>query len=169
MFRTKDFILMDVADIRGKRIGFIKDIIIDFHNGKVTGFVVSSYKLFQNTINVLRENIVSFNKAMIINGWNKNSYLTFSKIKGMDIINKHGDIIGITEDILFHEFTFKIHGLIVSTGFIKNIIAGKKILLINSIILGERSILHYKDKSNIDFVSVPHKLFTEVECYEEDI
>ncbi|MCM8710457.1 PRC-barrel domain-containing protein [Clostridium sp. SYSU_GA19001] len=169
MFRSKDFILMDVIDIHGKKIGFVKDIIIDFHNGEVNGVVVSSYRLFQKNINVLRENIISFNKSMVIRGWNKESYLKFSNIKDMDIINKYGDVIGITEDILFHEFTFKIHGIIVSTGLIKNIISGKKILLTNSLILGEKNMLYYKDKSNIDFVSVPHKLFTEVGCYEKDI
>lgn len=169
MFRSKNFILMDVVDIKGRKIGFIKDIIIDFHNGEVKGFVVSSYKLFQKTITVLKNNIISFSKTMIVDGYNKDNYLLFSSIKNMDIINRCGDIVGITEDILFNEFTFKIQGIIVSTGFIKNIIFGKKILLMKSLILGEKSILHCKDKNNVDFLSVPHKLFMEDECYEENI
>jgi uncharacterized protein YrrD len=159
MFRAKDFMLMDVVDIRGRKIGFIKDIVIDFHNGVVIGFMVSSYKLFQNTVCVLKEDIVSFNKSMIVNKLTKKQYLGFDNIKNMDIINSHGDIIGMAEDILFKEFTFKIHGVIVSTGFIKNLITGKKILLINNLILGEANILYYINKDNIDFISVPHKLF----------
>lgn len=162
MFRSKDFILMDVVDIKGKRIGFIKDIIIDFHNGEVKGFIVSTYKLFQKTISILKKDIVSFNKFMIISRWDKNSYLQLSDIINMDIINKEGDIIGMAEDILFQEFTFKIHGLIVSTGFIKNILSGKKILLMNSVILGENSILNISNSTNVDFVSIPHKFFREV-------
>lgn len=169
MFRSKDFILMDIVDIRGKRIGFIKDIIIDFHKGEVKGFVISSYKLFQKTICVLIKDIVSFNKSMIISKWERDNFLKLSDIKDIDIINKYGDIIGMAEDILFHEFTYKIQGLVVSTGFIKNILSGKKILLMNSVILGENAILNISDNSNIDFVSIPHKLFMEVECHEKNI
>ena len=169
MFRTKDFILMDVVNLKGKKIGFIKDILVDFHKGEVIGFVVSSYKLFQNTICVMKENIVSFNKIMVISKYSKRDSLVFSKIKNMDIINRFGDIVGMAEDMLFQEFTFKINGLVVSTGFIKNLIIGKKILLMNSIILGEENILYYSDRSNVDFISIPHKLFMEEEHHEKII
>lgn len=169
MFRTKDFIMMDVVDIKGKKVGFVKDIIIDFHKGEVNGFVVSTYKLLQKTITVLKEDIVSFNKAMIISSYGKETLLKFSAIKNMDIVNRYGDIIGMVEDILFHEFTFKITGLIVSTGFLKNVLKGKRILLMNTLILGNESILCTSLDSDISFLSVPHKIFTEEECHEENI
>jgi uncharacterized protein YrrD len=170
MFRTKDFIFMDVVDIRGKKIGFINDIIIDFKTRQVTGFLISSYKFFQKTLTVLKEDIVSFNKTMVISKCVKHNYFTFSKIKNMDIINTYGELIGMAEDILFHEFTFRIQGIVVSTGFIKNLLTGKKILLINSIIIGERSILYYySNKNNMEFVSVPHKLFRMDNCHEKSI
>lgn len=169
MFRTKDFILMDVINIKGKKIGFINDIIVDFKSGEVKGFVISSYKLFQKTLSVLKEDIVSFNKSMVVGKCIKNKFFTFSKIKNIDIINRYGEIIGMTEDILFQEFTFKIQGLVVSTGFIKNLLVGKKILLVNSIIIGDQSILYYSDNVNIDFISVPHKLFEEDNCNEKSI
>ncbi|SKA75910.1 Uncharacterized protein YrrD, contains PRC-barrel domain [Clostridium sp. USBA 49] len=169
MFRVKDFILMDVIDIKGKKIGFIKDIIIDFNKGEVKGFVISPYNLFLGNRIILKPNIISFNKAMVINGWSKDEFLTFSSIKNMDVKNKYGDIIGIVEDLLFHEFTFKIKGIIVSLGILKNFMIGKKILLINSVILGEKYILNYKDYNKVDFISIPHKLFMEVESHEKNI
>jgi uncharacterized protein YrrD len=169
MFRAKDFILMDVIDIKGKKIGFIKDIIIDFNRGFVIGFVVSSYKIFQKTINVLQEHIVSFNKSMVINGYSKCKYITYDEIRNMDIIDRNGEIIGMLEDILFHKFSFKIHGIIISSGLIKNILKGKRILLINGLILGEKSILYYRSNNKIDFTSIPHKLFTEVHYYEKEV
>lgn len=169
MFRTKDFILMDVCNTKGRKIGFVKDIIIDFHDGEVKGFVISSYKIFQSTICVLKEDIVSFNKSMVISKCNNNKYLKFSDIKNMDIVNKSGDIIGMMEDILFHEFSFKIHGVIVSTGFIKNLISGKRVFLLKNMILGEESILCFNDVSKIDLISIPHKLFTEVGNHEKNI
>lgn len=162
MFRIKDFILMDVIDIKGKKIGFIKDVIIDFNKGEVKGFVVSPYSLLRRNISVLKQNIVSFNKAMVINGWSKEKFLLFSNIKNIEVKNRHGDIIGIMEDILFHEFTFKINGIIVSSGFIKNFMTGKRVLLINDIILGEESILNYKDYTKLDFIRLPHKLSEDI-------
>jgi uncharacterized protein YrrD len=169
MFRSKDFILMDVVDINGKKIGFINDIIIDFNHREVKGFVISTYKLFQKNLSVLKEDIISFNKAMVVGKCVKNKYFTFSSIKNMDIISRYGEIIGMAEDILFQEFTFRIHGLVASTGFIKNLLIGKKILLINSIIIGEQSILHYSSETKINFISVPHKLFLKDKCYEKSI
>lgn len=169
MFRTKDFIMMDVVDIKGKKVGFVRDIIIDFHRGEVKGFVVSTYKLMQQTITILKEDIISFNKTMVISNSRKESSLKFSNIKNMDIVNRYGDIIGMVEDILFHEFSFKINGLVVSTGFLKNIIKGKRILLMNSVILGNESILFTSLDNEISFLSVPHRIFTEEECHEESI
>lgn len=166
MFRSKDFILMDVIDIKGKKIGFIKDILIDFNKGEVIGFEASSYNLFQKSISILRENIISFNKTMVIKGYSKKVFLKFSSFKDMDVISANGEIMGMVEDIIFHEFTFKLQGLILSTGFMKNLIYGKEILLIQSLILGEKSVFHYNPKKNINFLSIPHKLFSEVGTYE---
>jgi uncharacterized protein YrrD len=106
---------------------------------------------------------------MVVGKCIKNSFLSFSNIKDIDIVNRNGEIIGMAEDILFHEFTFKIQGLLVSTGFIKNLMSGKKILLMNTIILGEKSILYYSPKNNIEFTSISHRLFVESKCHEKSI
>jgi uncharacterized protein YrrD len=169
MFRTKDFLLMDVVDIKGKKIGFINDIIVDFNSGEVRGFVISSYRLLQKSLSVLKEDIVSFNKSMVISKCIKKEYLTFSKIRNMDIIDKYGEIMGLVEDILFHEFTFKIQGIVVSTGFIKNLLTGKRIILANTVIIGEESVLYYPSKNNFNFISIPHKLFTDEKYHEKNI
>lgn len=167
MFRSKDFILMDVVDIKGKKIGFIKDILVNFHSGEVIGFEASCYNLFQKSISILKENIISYNKAMVIKGSSKKKFFKFSDFKEMEIINSNGEIIGMVEDIVFHEFTFKLQAIISSSGFIKNLISGKEILLINSLILGERSVFYFNSKENINFLSIPHKLFSEVGAYEK--
>lgn len=141
MYRGKDFFLMDVNDINGKNIGFIKDILVDFNKGMVIGFVVSCYKFMRNNVSVLVDDIISFNNDMIVNKISKDRYLELSEIRNMDIINKFGEIIGITEELLFDKKNFKIKGLIVSMGFFRNFIGGKRIILINEIIIGEENIL----------------------------
>jgi len=153
---------MDVNDINGKNIGFIKDILVDFDEGKVTGFVVSCYKFLRNNVSIFVEDIISFNIDMIVSKINKDRNLKLSEIKNMDIINKFGEIIGITEDILFDKNNFRINGIIVSTGFFRNFTGGKKIILINEIIIGEENILFFGSYNKINFFTIPHKLFMEV-------
>ena len=162
MYRSKDFYLMNVKDINGKNIGFIKDILVDFNKGKVIGFVLSYYKFLQNNVSLFVEDIISFNRDMIISKINKDKNLELSQIRNMDITNVFGEIIGIVEEILFDKNSFSINGIIVSTGFFQNFILGKKIILINEIIIGEESILFFGCYNKINFFTVPHKLFMEV-------
>ena len=43
--------------------------------------------------------------------------------------------------LLLHSDTFEIKGIIVSSGFITNLLRGKRIMLINELILGEENLL----------------------------
>ena len=162
MYRSKDFLLMDVNDINGKNIGFIKDILVDFNKGRIIGFALSCYSFLQNNVSVFVEDIISFNRDMIISKINKNRNLELSQIRNMDIINIFGEIIGIVEEILFDKNSFNINGIIVSTGFFQNFTVGKKIILISEIIIGEENILFFGCYNKINFFTVPHKLFMEV-------
>lgn len=168
MFRTKDLILMEVIDIEGNKIGYIKDLIIDFYKKEIKGVVIFSYKLFKGNLKVLKEDIISFNIGMVIRKTTEDNSLQFKDIKNMDTINTQGEIIGIIEDILFDEFTFNIKSILVSSGLIKNFLNGKMVLLIDNVILGEENLLYYGENSKVNLVSVPHKLFTEVECHEKE-
>jgi len=162
MYRSKDFFLMDVNDINGKNIGFIKDILVDFNEGMVIGFVVSCYRFMRNNVSIFVDDIISFNRDMIVNKIRKDKYLELSEIRNMDIINRFGEIIGITEELLFDKKSFKIKGIIVSMGFFRNFIGGKRIILISEIIIGEENILFFGCYNKINFFTVPHKLFMEV-------
>ena len=162
MYRSKEFFLMDVKDINGKSIGFIKDVLVDLNAGRVIGFVVSCCKFLQNNVSIFVEDIISFNKEMIVSKINKHRNLELSEIRNMDIINKLGETIGITEELLFDKSSFKINGIIVSTGFFRNFTGGKIIILINEIIIGEENILFFGCYNKIKFFTVPHKLFMEI-------
>ena len=41
-YRSKDFYMMEVRDEKGKKLGFIKDIDINFSEGSLVSFVLSS-------------------------------------------------------------------------------------------------------------------------------
>lgn len=161
MYRKKDFLFMNVSNVRGKSMGFIKDLSVDFHIGGVIGFLISSYSLFQSSVYVSKEDIICFNKHMIANSCHKGKYLNFEEIKGMNIIDIKGNMIGMVEDIIFNEDTFVIQGVIVSTGYATNFLYGKKVLLIKDLLLGDNHILYHSKSSNVNFTNLPSRLFRE--------
>lgn len=152
---------MDVISVKGKKLGFVNDILIDFNKKKVVGFSIATLGLFKKDINVMTENIVSFNSVMIITDLSKGKFLEFKQVKGMDVKDRDGNIIGMIEDVLFDEVTFIMGAVIISTGFITNFISGKKVILINDLMLGEKNMLYSRRNEKLKFSSLPHKLFVE--------
>jgi uncharacterized protein YrrD len=167
VFKSKDFIFMDVIDVNGKKIGFIKDLLIDFNHGEVKGFVVSSNRIFNKNIHIIREDIIAFNETMIIKSSRATGLIEFLRLKNLDIIDHCGEIIGIIEDILFDARTFKISGIIVSQGFFHNFVWGKRIILIQSTILGDKNLLYYSKDDKINQTSVLHNPCIEVNGNEK--
>lgn len=168
MYRSKDFILMDVVDIKGKRIGFVKDLIINFNSAEVEGFVVSSYKFLKSTVNVYAEDIISYSSIMVVQKISEGPVLKFSDIKDIDIVGRDAVVLGMLEDILFEKASFKIKAVIASTGLLQNLINGKKVFLIKELLLGEEGILKINPIKNMEFYSVPHRLLMEVDCNEKE-
>ena len=66
VYRSKDFTLMDVIDVNGKRLGYINDLLIDFSKRKVTGFNISSSSFLKKDLNVMIDDIVSYNSTMVV-------------------------------------------------------------------------------------------------------
>lgn len=118
MYRTRDFIFKDVVNLSGNLLGFISDIILNFSDKRVQGFVVTPNSLFKKSLNIFLEDVVSFASIVVVTDTNRRKLLQFSNIKGMNVVNKKGYLIGIVEDILFHKSTFSIKALILSVGFI---------------------------------------------------
>jgi uncharacterized protein YrrD len=158
MYRSKDFVLMDTIDINGKRIGFIRDVLINFNKGFVVGFSITPSRIFKKVVNVAREDILTFNNNMIVKKTSEEQLLKLSDFKGMDIIDHKGNVLGMVEDIIFDINNFRIKGLVISAGFIHNLIHGKKILLIEDLILGEKNILYFGNARKLCFTTIPHEL-----------
>lgn len=167
MYRKKDFLFMKVSNIKGKSIGFIKDIIVDFNIGAVLGFSITSYMIFAPPLFILKNDILSFNDIMIVNSCSKGTFLNFSDIVYMNVIDLHGNIIGLVEDIIFDEETFLIYGVIVSTGYITNFLHGKKIFLVKDIIIGKDYILYHGNKDKLIFSNIPGNVFSVGKNNEE--
>ncbi len=152
---------MKVNSINGNKIGFIKDILIDFNFGIVKGFSISSYKVFQKSTYVLTKDILSFCNSMIVTEYRRGKLLELKELCGMNIIDLNGNIIGMVEDIIFSKDSFLISGIVVTTGYITNFLHGKKVFLIKDLILGEENLLYYEDKNKVMLSNVPNKILME--------
>lgn len=167
MFKSKDFIFMDVVNAQGTKIGFIRDLLIDFNKGKVIGFMISPYKFFHKNLSVLKEDIIYFNKNMVVKKTEKNIYLCLHSFINMDVIDKCSNVFGMVEEITFTCDTFEIKGVIVSSGFVINLLRGKRIMLINELILGEENLLYTPTCNEYSFKSMPHNFFVEGKANEK--
>ncbi|WP_298840153.1 PRC-barrel domain-containing protein [Clostridium sp.] len=167
MFKSKDFMFMNVVSVDGKKIGFIKDLLIDFNKGKVIGFLISPYNFFQKNLSVLTEDIIFFNKDMVVKKVVKSTQLYLHSFISMDVIDIYRNILGMVEDITFTGNDFVIKGVIVSSGFITNLLRGKRIFLINQLILGEENILYIPNHDKYCFKSMPHNFFIQEKSDEK--
>ncbi|AWK51276.1 photosystem reaction center subunit H [Clostridium beijerinckii] len=157
MFKTRDFYFKKVYNIKGKKIGIIEDLYIDFYLGKVVGFKVSNSTLFSKKNYVDMEDIIEIGEDIIINSIRKGEGLTFKEIKYMEIIDTLSNIKGVLEDIIIDIQDYSIKAIVISSGLIDKMIKGKQIILLNRCILGERYIL-YTGNEGISFKSMPHNM-----------
>lgn len=166
MYRSKEFILMNVENSSGKKLGVIKDILLNFKELKLTGFVLSTYSIFSKDEIINTKDIITFNDFMIINRIGNKDGVPLSKIKNLDVIDVCGNTIGVVEDVLFCIETFKIKALVVSTGMIKNLFYGKRIILPSDFIIGNDSVVYYPKNKNVTMISKIHAVGKEDDEYE---
>ena len=157
MFKTRDFYFKKVYNIKGKKIGIIEDLYIDFYLGKVVGFKVSNSILFSKKNYVDMQDIIDIGEDVIINSIRKGEGLTFKEIKYMEIIDTLSNIKGVLEDIIIDIQDYSIKAIVISSGLIDKMIKGKQIILLNRCILGEKYIL-YTGNEGILFKSMPHNM-----------
>lgn len=157
MFKTRDFFFKKVYNIKGKKIGIIEDLYIDFHAGKILGFKVSNSSLFSKNNYVDMEDVIDIGEDMIINLIKRGSGLTFKEIKYMEIIDTLGNVKGVLEDFIIDITDYSIKAIVMSSGLVDKMIKGKQIILLNRCILGENYIL-YNGNEGISFKSMPHNM-----------
>lgn len=170
MYRTKEFDLMDVINIHGKRVGIIKDVIVDFYKKRVIGFLINTNGIFNKKSYALIKDIITFDGNMIVEKVSEGNFLAFDSIKNMDIVDINGETIGVFEDIIFTKRDFNIKAVIVSGGLIKNFIYGKRIILINQLIIGDKNILCLNSSINskISVFNTMHRIRLENDAYEKE-
>lgn len=166
MYRFKDLKFLDIYDCYGKKVGCVEDIAIDYYEKRLKGFIISS-KFFSKKNYIPIENVLTISDSIIVNKISTYDGLVFGSIKGFDIINKGGEMIGVVEELIISRTDFSLKGLVTATGLFEKFIKGKTILLIGETILGENSILYFGN-INITLKSIPHNFLRQVKKYDED-
>lgn len=156
MLKTKDFYLLRVYNIKGKYLGVIDDVYINFYKGEIEGFLISNFLLYSKRNFVKVSDVISLGEVMIAKELSKKEGISFKSIKDMDIKDKNNVMKGILEELIIEEKYFLIKGLVMSSGIFDRIIKGKEILLLKECILGEEFILYYGN-NEISLKTLPSK------------
>ncbi|MDO4534809.1 MAG: PRC-barrel domain-containing protein [Clostridium perfringens] len=160
MYRLKDFKYLDIYNCNGKKLGSVNDVAINYSGKSIEGFVISA-KFLSKKNYISKKNIVAIGSSIIAKDMSIYRGLKFSNIKGMEIIDKRGDMLGVVDDIFINEDDFSIKGLMASTGVFHKFIHGKRIFLLEETILGDNNILYYGNEE-ISLRSMPHKFWKQV-------
>ena len=164
MYRVKSFLTKKVLYSNGKKIGNIADVVVNFNQKRVEGFSITGGSIFRRKNKIVYiEDIIYYDRSIIAQKVMEKGLLTFSKVKGMEVVDIYGNIIGIAEDILF-DSKFNIKGFVISPGLIRKIMVGKRILLMNELIFGDYDILYY-GKNKFRFFSLRHSI-NGIDYYE---
>lgn len=158
LYRLKNLKALEVFDKSGKKIGEVEDIAIDYYEKNVLGFIMPKKFLSKKNFFSI-EDIIIFGDTIVIDKISVYEGLKFSDIKGFNIINTMGKIIGNIEDLIIDK-DFKILAMIGSKGFFYKFVNGKDIFLLQNSILGKRNIL-YLGKDEVEFKSLPHSIWRE--------
>ncbi|OPJ63619.1 PRC-barrel domain-containing protein [Clostridium oryzae] len=157
LYKSRNFMNMTVMNVRGKKLGYINDILLSFDQNKVTGFSVNpSGFMLAKVKRFSAKDIVYYNRRIVINIDEDPNGIYLSSIKKMEIIDREGNILGIIEDIIFDD-KFDVRALIISPGIINKIIVGKRIITTSRIIIGDKNVIYY-GKDSYCLYSVRHHM-----------
>jgi len=146
-----------ICSDNGKKAGNIKDIIFCPEGRKIKAFILEQkgYELIKKVI--LMKDVVSFGKDAVfirdsscirtMKNLEKSGELEGKgEIRGLRIISREGNDLGIVKDILFDCKTGVVEGVEVSDGLIQDIMEGRKVIpLFGKVEFGEENILVDKE------------------------
>lgn len=154
MHRKYNFMSMEIYNLKGKKNGVVCDISLDFREMSICGFHVESSIPFKNKAFISKNDVVYYSDDLIAKKFTKVFGIAYSSIENMDIYNLEGEILGIVNDIIVDE-DLKLIAVIISSGFLKDIFDGRRILLVKDLIVGDENIV-YHGREKIQFKNLAH-------------
>ena len=158
IFRAKDFYMMEVRDTLGRKLGILSGLSLDISKQQVDGFCLHSRGLKNEIKKINMEDVIAFNEFMIVKATHNKGSLNFNKLRGMEVYDLQSNLLGKIEEMLFNIVNFKLIAIILTTGLIKDVVKGKRLLLTENLIIGEKSILLMEKNEKIKFFSRIHSI-----------
>ncbi|MFL0249956.1 PRC-barrel domain-containing protein [Clostridium neuense] len=170
MMRSRELILENVYSIRGKRIGIVEDLLVNFNTGTIEGFRINKGSILSRSICISKDSVICVASKLIVKEEEYNgNFVEFKNIKGMEAVNIKGVILGSIEEIIFDEMNLAIKGIIISKGIFDNMISGKKVILQGDYIMGKSSLLCLSKQEKFNFVRIFHDIAMEVDKNEKGV
>lgn len=155
MAKSRDYIYMDVLNIKGEKIGYIKDLLIDFNKNQVVGFKINPYKLMKKGFNVLKEDVIYQKSKLIIKNVVKGRFLELSEIMNMHVVDKYSNILGLVSEIIFDSESYEIQGISIRDYNLWSMLKSRRVLLPKDIIIGEEYIFYHGENERISMECLP--------------
>lgn len=153
MFRSKDLYNRNIYDSYGKELGRVKDMVVDFINAKVSGFLVFNSKDNENMRRVDIEDLVGENSRE----YEKHKVEDlFSQVKNMEVIDKSGVEKGLVNDLILDEESFEIKAFVLQKDEVEKVREGNEIILTKDVVF-EDGYIQYIGKSNVVFKNITYK------------
>lgn len=155
MAKSRDYIYKDVLNINGEKIGYIKDLLVDFNKCQVVGFKINPYKIMKKSFNVLKEDIIYQREQLIVKDTVKSKLIELSSIMNMYVVDKCSNILGMVSEIIFDDEEFIIKGISIRDYNLWSMLKNRRILLPKELIIGEEYIFFIGENQRITMECLP--------------
>lgn len=155
MAKSRDYLYMDVMNVNGEKIGYIKDLLVDFDKCEVVGFKINPYKLMKKCFNVLKEDIVYHKTQLIVKDTVKEKYLELSTIINMHVLDRYSNILGLVSEIVFDSENYKIKGVSVKNYNLWSMVKKRRVFIPKDLIVGEEYIFYTGEDKRISMDCLP--------------
>ncbi|RNC29321.1 MAG: hypothetical protein AWM53_00674 [Candidatus Dichloromethanomonas elyunquensis] len=146
MRRMRDLVRLPVVSQNsGKKLGWVKDILFNEKNNRVTGIVLEKDSLLKCQLrNVARSDILSFGKESLLTdklSRTKCSGTGWSEKVGSKVYNGDGDIKGTVGDIFVDNLVENVLGYEISDGLISDLFKGREAVFEENILAESQDVI----------------------------
>lgn len=155
MAKSKDYIFEEVQDAGGQRIGYVKDLIVDFGQSKVIGFEITPYKFIKKPVYVVMEDVIYSNNSIIVGNTVEGEFLSLARIMDMHVVDSKFNVIGLVSEIIFDSETFAIKAVYIKDSSIFSVFKSRRVILLRDLIVGEDYILYTGRCTKLQMMCLP--------------
>lgn len=150
MRRAREIVGLPVLCLQdGNQIGWVKDVVFDEANRKISGILMESASFFHSAKGIPREHIEVFGKDAVTvkeHVVQKLQGVKWSQKVGNQVFTQSGEAKGTIEDVFLDDFVENIVGFEVSDGLFSDLTEGRGTILQANVMVDGKDILIVEDQ-----------------------